>query len=260
MLCSEGIAQGAAINKRPPIFYGGGESMPEVVGLITDLESKPTSRGGTNHRFTIEVDGQKVYMSCFDDKAFGQVKVGNTYKLKYDEKPNPQNAKYPYKNITAWELVEGGAAPTSAAPAVSIDHRIAWNSAVNNAVQLLVAEQLNAGEATAEQIKTKAQMVYAIILGGPGEQSDSSEQVTEPVEPKVVVPEVEQAADVEYRNTSEALSALNAARLDGGMEKLAVPELAKLCKETFDGKHLRELTVEQITKLIPIVKETVANA
>ena len=122
--------------------------MPDsITGTILKVTSNTIANGG--NRIAIQVDDgtTQQWLSSFDLLA-NDIRQGGRYKITYATKPNPRDPSQPYYNLVSWEEVGGGTISnpggnpqqsdsTSPMWTAHTDHRIAWNSAVNNAVPIV---------------------------------------------------------------------------------------------------------------------------
>lgn len=212
--------------------------MPQIKGVILGRpESTPGPKGGTRHKFSILTeDGQKMSMTTFDNKAFEEVKDGNTYLLTFTEKPNPKNARYPFRNLEGWKEVEG-ITPAEPQPTRSRDDYqrskeqtslenclIAASGDFDKAVELY--GKVQAWEADRKAVQEKEQPKPANKKAAPKEQP-----------PK---PDAPEGMDMP---SYETLRKLNMTRYDAeGNEQMSTNEMAALCAETYDGKKVRQLS------------------
>ena len=179
--------------------------MPDsITGTILAVSSRKLDNGG--ERIGIQVDDGTTqrWLSSFDIMV-KEIQQGGRYTITYITKPNPNNPASPYYNLVSWKELEtdanvgGGAAPSVAngvafSPGgtaskvggelpiwtTNVDHRIAWNSAVNNAVPIVtqcfsLTEALDPDKTLAENIRDYyepavaevAAWIYRTICSGP---------------------------------------------------------------------------------------------
>jgi hypothetical protein len=127
------------------------------------------------------------------------------------------------------------------APAVSVDLRIAWNSAVNNAVQLH-GPCPNAEAINWNGLRENAEKLYSLIVGGPNvtKVSDRPISADKKAAPLAGIAKMKE---------------LNLARIDEDGEELASPlNVADYIHDKYNGKGPRELTAAEIDEVIEAIR------
>ena len=136
-------------------------------------------------------------------------------------------------------------------PRGDLGTRIAWNSAINNAVQLVIADPKNeifSEPFLASRIKSAAEIVYALIISGPPQQ-----QAPDATEMPVRDERMAIGSQLERKSAKGSLAKLkqvNQARID---DTIDVDVLQNYVAGYFEERELRDLEDWELDKVLEAI-------
>lgn len=184
---------------------------------------------------------------CFDEHGLSELKYlieqpGTRHTLVLEESGNLNSRGRPYLNLIGEAELEehppssSGGAPASGNGGGSVDSRIAWNSAVNNAVHYLAGCQGNAfsPEELQAAILDYAPVIYQVIVAGSpqGEVEDTAQ----PEADRTITKE-------EYQHLNQAVK----------QAQIPAARVMEWLQQTY-GKQPRELTPAECQATIEAVR------
>lgn len=249
-----------------------------TVGVVTDRNHKDGKKqdGTVWNRYSFQINGH--WYSSFAEDVWRVLEKGKCFKVYYSEKGNLKGGA-PYRTVEWMEAVEvepATAVETQAQPEQpwetppaeyrqptgqdALQQRIAWNSAINNATNLLAySSNLQFDHTTEEEILKWAAWYYQAIIAGPpsampAEAPSEAAETPEVEEPSPAPAPAQQAS-------FEALSRLNGAR-QAGMgrnqwkdDREYSAAVLGYAKRYFGGRTIPQLSDAEVDQVAAAVRE-----